>query len=174
MKVTKNKQTNTKIGSVPQNMGFPCGSAGKESACDAGDLGSIPGWGRSPGEEKGYPLQYSGLENSMECIVHGVTKSRTRLSDFHFTWNMVRREAGQKYESVIIALQRGKQEQLTYYWYYWRGAGHSGPCPSCHTSPHVLCLPFPYGKLQSKTKFNQKSEKYGNQKKKKTQSEETE
>ena len=49
-----------------------------------GDLCSIPGLGRSPGEGKGYLLQYSGLENSMECIVHGVTKSRTRLSDFHF------------------------------------------------------------------------------------------
>ena len=65
-------------------MGFPCGSAGKESACNVGDLGSIPGLGRSPGEGKGYPLQYSGLENSMDCIVHGVTKSWTRLSDFHF------------------------------------------------------------------------------------------
>jgi len=50
-------------------MGFPCGSAGKESTCNAGDLGSIPWLGRSPGEGKGYPLQYSGLENSMDCIV---------------------------------------------------------------------------------------------------------
>ena len=66
-------------------MGFPGGSAGEESACNAGDLGSIPGLGRSPGEGKGYPLQYSGLENSMDWIVHGVTKSRTRLSSFHFT-----------------------------------------------------------------------------------------
>ena len=49
-----------------------------------GDLGLIPGLGRSPGEGKGYPLQYSGLENSMDCIVLGVTKSRTRLSDFDF------------------------------------------------------------------------------------------
>ena len=49
-----------------------------------GDLGSIPRLGRFPGEGKGYPLQYSGLENSMDCIVHGVTKSRTRLSNFHF------------------------------------------------------------------------------------------
>ena len=49
------------------------------------DLGSIPGLGRSPGEGKGYPLQYSGLENSMDCIVHGVTKSQTQLSNFHFT-----------------------------------------------------------------------------------------
>ena len=64
--------------------GFPCGSAGKESACNAGDLGLIPGLGRSPGEGKGYTLQYSGPENSMDCIVHGVAKSRTRLSNFHF------------------------------------------------------------------------------------------
>ena len=55
----------------------------KESSHNAGDLGLIPGLGRSPGEGKGYPLQYSGLENSMDCIVHGVTKSRTRLSNFH-------------------------------------------------------------------------------------------
>ena len=58
--------------------------SGKESACSAGDLGSIPGLERSPGEGKGYPLQYSGLENSMDCIVQGVAKSQTRLSDFHF------------------------------------------------------------------------------------------
>ena len=63
---------------------FPDGSGGKASARNAGDLGSIPGLGRSPGEGKGYPLQYFGLENSMGCIVYGVAKSRTRLSDFHF------------------------------------------------------------------------------------------
>ena len=65
-------------------MGFPCGSVDKESACNAGDLGLIPGLGRSPGEGKGYPLQYSGLEKSMDYIVHGVAKSQTGLSDFHF------------------------------------------------------------------------------------------
>ena len=59
------------------------GSAGKESAWNVGDLGSVTGLGRSPGEGKGYPLQYSGLENSMDCTVHWVTKSRTRLSCFH-------------------------------------------------------------------------------------------
>ena len=64
-------------------LGFPCGSAGKESACNTGDLGSIPGLGRSPGEGRGYPFQYSGLENSMDYMVHGVAKSQTRLSDFH-------------------------------------------------------------------------------------------
>ena len=66
-------------------MGFPGVSAGKESACNVGDLGSIPGLGRSPGEVKGYPLQYSGLENFMDNIVHGVLKSWARLSDSHFT-----------------------------------------------------------------------------------------
>ena len=58
-------------------MGFLRGSAGKESACNAGHLGLIPGLGRSPGEVNGYPLQYSGLENSMDCIFHGVAKSWT-------------------------------------------------------------------------------------------------
>ena len=58
-------------------IGFPCGSAGKESAHNAGDLGSISGLERSPGEGKVYPLQYSGLENSMNCIIHWVTKSQT-------------------------------------------------------------------------------------------------
>ena len=69
--------------------GFPCGSAGKKSAHNAGDLGSR----RSPGEGKGYPLQYSALENSMDCIVHGVAKSQIRLSSFRFlhflgVWNL--------------------------------------------------------------------------------------
>ena len=63
--------------------GFPGGSFGKESAWNMGDLGLIPGLGGSPGEGNGYPLQYSGLENSMDCIVHGVAKSWTQLSDFH-------------------------------------------------------------------------------------------
>ena len=54
-----------------------CGSAGKESACNVRDLGSIPGLGRSPGEGNGYPLQYSGLKNSMDCRVHGVAKGWT-------------------------------------------------------------------------------------------------
>ena len=52
----------------PVFLGFPGGSAGKESACNVGDLDSIPGLGRSSGEGKGYPLQYFGLENSMDCI----------------------------------------------------------------------------------------------------------
>ena len=58
-------------------MGFPDSSVGKESACNAGDPGSISGLGRSAGEGIGYPLQYSGLENSTDCIVHGLAKSQT-------------------------------------------------------------------------------------------------
>ena len=79
-----NKEWNDAICSnLSDPRGFPCGSAGKESTCNVGDLGSVPGLGRSPGEGKGYPLQYSGLENSMDCIVHGVTKSWTRPSNFY-------------------------------------------------------------------------------------------
>ena len=68
---------------LTQCLGFPGGSDGKESACTVGDVGSIPGSGRFPEEGNGYLLQYSGLENSMDCRVHGVAKSWTRLSDFH-------------------------------------------------------------------------------------------
>ena len=64
--------------------GYPDSSVGRESACSAGHPSSIPGSESSPGEGKGYPLQYSGLENSMVYIFHGVAKSQTRLSDFHY------------------------------------------------------------------------------------------
>ena len=64
-----------------QSTGSKNGTNGKESACNAGDLGSIPGLGRYPGEGKGYPLWYSGLENFMDCIVHGVAKSKRRLNN---------------------------------------------------------------------------------------------
>ena len=71
---------------IPCTVGLPCGSDGKESACNEGDLGSIPGWGRSSGGGHGSPLQHSCLENLMDrgvwwATVHGVTKSRTQLSD---------------------------------------------------------------------------------------------
>ena len=90
------KKMGRRLGNQPRQR-FPqqckkcfSGSAGKESSCNAGDLGSIPGLGRSPGEGKGYPLQNSGLENSVDCIVHGVSKSWTGLSDFHWKcyWNL--------------------------------------------------------------------------------------
>ena len=73
---------------------FPGGSDGKACAYTAGDLGSIPGWGRSPGEGNGNPFQYSCLENPMDggarwATAHGVAKSRTRLSDFTFTFTCI-------------------------------------------------------------------------------------
>ena len=61
--------------------GFPCSSAGKESPCNAGDLSSIPGLGRPPEEGKGYPLQYSDLENFMDCTAHGVVKGRATFTE---------------------------------------------------------------------------------------------
>ena len=76
------------IGYPLQYFGLSLWLSGKKSACNVGDLGLIPGLGRSPGEGKGYPLQYSGLENSLDCIVHGVSKSQTRLSDFHFHFSL--------------------------------------------------------------------------------------
>ena len=77
-----NSQPSLQLGGALK-LGFPCGSAGKEFACNAGDLGSVPVLGRSLGEGKGYPLQYSGLKNSMDYTVHGIAKSWTRLSEFH-------------------------------------------------------------------------------------------
>ena len=71
--------------STPVFLGFPCGSAGKESACNSGDLGLIPRLGWSLGEGNRHPVQYSGLENSRDCIVHGVAISQIRQSDFHFS-----------------------------------------------------------------------------------------
>ena len=75
---------------------FPCDSAGKESACNVGDLGLIPELGRSPGEGKGYLLQYSGLENSVDYTVLGVTKSRIRLSNFHLLLREIEKEMIQR------------------------------------------------------------------------------
>ena len=73
---------------TPVFLSFPCGSAGKESSRNAGDLGLIPGLARSPGEGKGYPPQYSDVENSMDGIVRRVTKSQRGLSDFHFHFHV--------------------------------------------------------------------------------------
>ena len=75
---------------VLTNLGFPGGSAGKESACNAGDLGLIPGLGGSPGEGNGHPLQYSGLENSIDYSMR--SQSQTRLSSFHFDCHFQREQ----------------------------------------------------------------------------------
>ena len=85
-------------------MGLACGSAGKKSSCNAGDLGSIPGLGRSPGEGTGYPLQYSGLENSMDYTVQGAAKSWTRLSNFHFHFFSLK-IGGQKWNTTLNYLK---------------------------------------------------------------------
>ena len=77
------KETNRALIIDPK--GFPDSSVGRESASNAGDPHSIPGFGRYPGESKGYSLQYSSLENSVDCIVHWVAKSQARLNDFHLT-----------------------------------------------------------------------------------------
>ena len=82
-----------------------CGSAGKESACNVGDLGLIPGLGRSPGEGKGYPLQYSALENSMDYILNGVSKSWTRLSRF---WLSLSSSEGQNTHKVFHTVDWGQ------------------------------------------------------------------
>ena len=110
---------------TPVFLGFPGISDGKESACKVGDLGSIPGLGRSPGERNSYPLQYSRLKNSMErgawqATVHGVTKSQTQLSDFHFhnqisgwvrrQWQAVTPSSpGRKQETSLETLIAGKR-----------------------------------------------------------------
>ena len=101
-------------------MGFPCGSAGKEFACNVGDLGLIPGLGRAPGEGKGYPLQDSGLENPMDCIVHGVAKSRTRLSDFHFQ-SGIRLKTGQG-SGITVSKPRAEASDVPL-----RGRGQPAP-----------------------------------------------
>ena len=88
-------------------MAFPHNSVHKELVCNAGDPGSIPGSGRSSGEGKGYSLQYSGLENPTDYIVHGIARRWTQLSDFHFLfqikcgiqWNIIRQ---QKRNEVLI------------------------------------------------------------------------
>ena len=69
--------------------------------CTARDLGLVPGLGRSSGEGKGYPFQYSGLENSMNCIVHGVSKSQTQPSDFYFNFLFIIKTFGVKRIEVV-------------------------------------------------------------------------
>ena len=84
-RITLKLVTNVFILGICISLGFPCGSAGKESTCNVGDLGLIPGLGRSPREGKGYPLQYSCQEISMDWLYspYGVAKSQTWLSNFH-------------------------------------------------------------------------------------------
>ena len=116
---------------TPVSLGFPCGSAGKESACNAGDLGSIPGLGRCPRGAKGYPLLYSGLENPMDCTVHGVTKSRTRLNDFHFllfffSIGWVYRSQTEPYDPSPAARRCGKSDVPAWNLHLWESGVKAG------------------------------------------------
>ena len=90
------------------HLGFPGGSDSKESACNVGGLGSIPGLGRFPGEGNGYPFQYSGLESSRDCTVQAVAKSWTQMSDFHFHFHVPR------YSKHLTSKS---QEELEFYYY---------------------------------------------------------
>ena len=105
---------------------FPSGSAGKESPCNAGDLGSIPGLGRSPGERSSYSLQCPGLENSMDCIVHGGAESQTRLSGFYFDFTVIQpvseqlplqkhtiTPGGEEGENVPVGMASIKQTEIS-------------------------------------------------------------
>ena len=99
---------------IPVLLAFSHVSDSKVSTCKAGDLGLIPGLGRSPGEGNGYPLWYSGLENSMDCIDHGVTKSWTQLSDFHFTSLRIQvKKAGWQYTALMYSFPN--LEPVCYY-----------------------------------------------------------
>ena len=136
---------------IPVFLGFPGGSVGKEYACNVGDLGLIPGLGRSPGEGKGYPLQYSGLENSVDCIVHGIANSRTRLNDFHslsllllLFW-AVGESIKFTYTAVLMQLEENRIEQMvlspldreSVSGVTWRGSGHPprGSIPRAGLTP---------------------------------------
>ena len=114
---------------IPVFLGFPFGSVRKESACNVGDLGSIPGLGRSPREGKGYPLQYSGLENSMNCIFHGITKNRTRPSAFHFTLTLSNLLSSRSLKTAggisVGVIVRAKAEILSLPLFEGWGAVHS-------------------------------------------------
>ena len=103
---------------TPGVLGFPCGSAGKESACNVGDLGSVPEVGRSPRERKGYPLQYSCLENPMDYTVHGVSKSQTRMIIFQKKKSIYMESR----RIVLMSLFTGKK---------WRGRLREWTCGHC-------------------------------------------
>ena len=112
--------------------GFPGDSASKKSSCCVGDVGSIPGLGRSSGE--GCPLQYSGLENSMDCIVHGIEKSWTRLSNFHFHLQCVLHLDYWIHQWMTQALRVLPFTEVWDWWFY-----KASPY-SCRTSLQV-CFP---------------------------------
>ena len=110
-------------------LGFPGGSAGKESACNVGDRGSIPELGRSPGEGNSYALQCSGLENSMDHIVHSVAKSRTQLSDFHFPFTELKRKQGCQLLALRVVEQPTSESKPLSFWCFIKAALGNQPPP---------------------------------------------
>ena len=124
--------------------GFPGGWAGKESTCNEGDLGSIPGLGRSPGKGKGYPLQYSCLENSMDrgtwqATVHGVAKSWIQLSDFTFTFHFHALEKAMATLSSVLAWRiPGTEELLSMGWHRVGHKWHDLAAAAAY--PYILYL----------------------------------
>ena len=124
-----------------QRQGFPDSSVGKESTCNEEDPGSIPGLGRSAGEVIGYPLQYSGLQNSMDCIIHRVTKSWTQLSDFHFTYKDITERPHMPFlqPPLILTSHADNQGAFTHTmrWWWWCSVTESCPalCDPVDCSP---------------------------------------
>ena len=133
---------------------FPCGSAGKESACIAGDLGSVPGLGRSSGEGKGYQPQYSGPENSMDCTVQGVTESDTteglslfkglQLKTINISkWHLRRRHVlnssshGAAFATTLHTRSAGDGG--------WTLGAHSRPCPPTVALPIISTMTLNFG-----------------------------
>ena len=88
------------------HIGFPCGSAGKESTCNVGDLGSMPGLRRCPGEEKGCPLQDSGLENSMDYLFHAVSKSQTWLSNSYTYMLDIKLNGAKMHQELMLEMMK--------------------------------------------------------------------
>jgi len=122
------------------NWGFPCGSAGKKSTCNEGHLSSIPELGRSPGEGKVYALQYSDLENSMDCIVHGIAKSRTQMNDFHSHFaaslpSTMAYRVESPWLNLITALDRGMGVD---------GSSLTKLLCPCHSINHLCYYPLSY------------------------------
>ena len=111
-------------------VGFPRGSAVKESACNVGNLGLISGLGRSLGKGKGYPLQYSGLENSMDCIIHGVAHSQTWLSNFDFHFSLVQFWSGWWWHH---RMNFGGIPSFTVFWNNLKRIGISSSLYNCTT-----------------------------------------
>ena len=118
---------------------FPGSSDGKESTCSVGDLGSIPGLERCPGEGKGYPLQYAGLENSLDCIVLRVAKSWTQLRDFHFHFFSWQSAGSRPCASVVVTSGLYSTDSIVVAYGLSSSAQHVGSSQTKDRT-HVSCI----------------------------------